>query len=321
MPRRIAYLLILVFVSSGLPGCNISPAKPLRIGVLVWPPYEIAFLARDLGYFDAKAIELVDYESPSTVERAYRDGTLDAIMVTADYLIDIAADIPDQRAILVIDFSEGGDALMARREIAHLLELRGKRIGVEKSVLGGYIANRMLEHAGLGIDDVEIVPVDIPDQEAAFRNGDIDAVLTYEPTRSRLAQLGATELFSTRDIPGEIVDLLVTNNQVIASQKKNLEVFVSAWARALDYLRNNPDDSALRVAPRQNLTPRQYLDALQHARIPSMRENIALLSHGPQSLATALHRHVDSMLRQGIVDKKVAVDQLLDRQFVAPHHK
>lgn len=299
-------------------GCGRDAAPPLRIGILVWPPYEIALLAEDLGFYHQARIEFVDFESPAAVSRAYRDGTIDAIMVTADYLLHLAADDADQRVVLVIDFSEGGDVLMARPGIQSLAELRGHRIAVEKSALGAYVAQRALEIAGLTLSDVEIVPVDIPDQAHMYDSGQVDAVVTYEPTRTKLQLAGARELFSSRDIPGEIVDLLVTNTRVIAAHESDLHTFVRGWFAALTYLRERPADAAARVSGREGLTPAQYLQSLETARIPDRSHNTVLLSPGPESLSHSLDRHARVMTRLGTLPREIDTENLLDPRFVRP---
>lgn len=319
LPRRGAPWRWLLLVALLLPaGCTDHSAPPLRIGVLVWPPYEVAFLARDLGLLDGQRIEFVDYEAPAAVVRAYRDGTVDAIMVTVDYLLQLAADHPDQRAVLVIDFSDGGDVLMARPGIDGLADLRGRRIAVENSVLGAYLVQRALEQAGLALTDVEVVPADIPDQAPLYEAGRVDAVVTYEPGRTQLLRAGAHELFSSRDIPGEIVDVLVTHTATIESHGEALAAFTDAWFKAVDHLRAQPQDAASRVAAREGLTPAEYLEALAAARIPDRAENLRLLTPGPRSLSPAMERHVAVMRRMGILDRPVAVEQLIDPRFVRP---
>lgn len=310
--RAMVLALALTLVS----GCESEPGEPLRIGILVWPPYELALLARDLGYLDGAAIEFVDYESPATSERAYRDGAIDALMVTADYLLLLAVEDPTQRVILVTDFSEGGDVLVARPGIGSLGGLRGRRVGVERSALGAYVLHRATEISGIGIDEVTVVATDIPDQEQAYLDGQVDAVVTYEPIRTRLLNAGAVELFTSKEIPGEIVDVVVTNTDVVARHEKNLAVFTQGWFRALAHLRSDPDDAARRVAPREGLSPAEYLAALEGVRIPGRADNIALLSEGERSLAASLERLAGVMRQTGALAGPIAMPPLLEPRFV-----
>lgn len=311
---RSLWLLLLVVLG----GCIQQPATPLRVGILVWPPYEVAFLARNLGLLDEQIVKLVEYESPGALARAYRDGSVDAITVTADYLLMLAADAPNQRVVLAIDFSNGGDVIMARPPITRLEQIRGKRIAVEKSVLGAYVLHRALEQGGIDRNQVQIIPADVPDQAQAYARQTVDAVVTYEPTRTKLKQAGAHEVFSSKQIPGEVIDVLVTNTDVIAERGTALRAFISAWFSALDYLNAHPNDAARRVAAREGLTPDEFLDALTTVTIPDRPANMLLLSAGPKSMHETLRKHVQVMKRMGALRDTIPVDDLLDSQFVTP---
>lgn len=307
--------LTVVALVLGLAGCGPAPA-PLRIGVLVWPPYEVAFLAQDLGYLDERQIRLVDFASPANLVSAYRNGAVDVILVTADYLIDLSAKPTHQRVILVADISNGGDALLARPTIHSLEDLRGKRIAIEKSVLGAYMVRRALARAGLSSEDVQLVAADIPTHPDLYATGAVDAIVTYEPGRSAVIRQGAHELFSSRDIPGEIVDLVVTTQATIDARPRALQHFVDGWFKALAYLRDDPIDAARRVAHRESLTAEDFLHAIMLVHMPDRLENRLLLGDGDASLNNALNRHARVMTTMGLVEAPPDTAHLLDDRFV-----
>lgn len=293
-------------------GCDLGPSAPLRIGMLVWPPYELAFLAREQGYYDGTAIELVDYESPAVALRAYRDGVIDAVAVTIDYLLELAAQGPTHRVILVIDASHGGDALVAAAGFESLEGLKGRRIGVEASALGAYVLHRALEKGGLVPADIQRVPVDIPDQERALLAGEVDAVVTYEPVRGRLIARGARELFSSRDIPGEIVDVLVTRSSVLEERREQVDAFVRGWLRAREHLAAKPRQAAAVMAVREGIDADAMLDALSQAKIYGLEDNLRLLAGEAPGLLPVLRRHVESMRRIGTLQGPLDPTGLID---------
>ena len=61
--------LLLGALLLALAACGSEPKEPLRIGVNVWPPFELLYLARARGYFDAEKVDvdLVDFSSPAVV--------------------------------------------------------------------------------------------------------------------------------------------------------------------------------------------------------------------------------------------------------------
>lgn len=308
--RSLPVLLALLLV-----GCA-AEKPPLRIGALVWPPYELAYLARDRGYFDTNRIELVDYQTPAEVTRAYRYGLIDAFFLTTQFALPGAGQLQDSRIAYVIDFSIGGDALLARPGIEDLEGLEGQRIGVEAGPLGGYMLQRALDFAALSRDDVALRYVDTPDQVDTFANGTVDAVITYEPYRSRALDLGARELFSSRRIAGEIVDVLMVPSRVLNARQADLRDFVRGLDKARRFLEEHPDQALPVMAQRQQLPPVLLRRALDGMRLISLEENRRLLGGQDPILETLLERQADVMERGGLAPESPGMGRLIDPRLV-----
>ena len=67
------------------------------------------------------------------------------------------------------------------------------------------------EKERMKVSDVKAVNK-LPDEGAqAFRRGEVEAVITYEPDLGKLLrEKGAHLVFTSREIPGEIVDVMAT---------------------------------------------------------------------------------------------------------------
>lgn len=298
-----------------LNGCGNGAEAPIRVGLLVWPPYELPYLARELGYYEDLNLELVEFHSPAEAVRAYDTNGIDMVAITIDYLVQLGANDPAHRAVMVINISDGADAVLANPDIESLQDLRGRRVGVERSALGTYMYTRMLEHAGLGPDDVTAVPVDVPESPGAYENGEVDAVVTYEPYRTRILETGAVELFSSRDIPGEIVDVMVTREAVIENHAERIRGLIEGWLRAGEYLEDEPARAAAVLARRERISPDQYLDALEHIRLADREVNRHMLGSPKPELLASLKRTEAVLRAQSIVRKPVAVEKLIDARF------
>ena len=171
-------ILLLLFVA--LLGCQ-PESESIRIGSNRWLGYAPIYLADDLGWTAPSGIRLVEYPNTTGVLRGFRNGMLDAAMLTLDetlLLQDSAAEL-DLEIILVTNVSAGADALFARAPLTNLKDLAGQRIGVENTALGAYFLSRVLDQAGLRIDDLQVVSLPVHEQTAAFAAGDVDAVITF----------------------------------------------------------------------------------------------------------------------------------------------
>ncbi|MBF0237703.1 MAG: ABC transporter substrate-binding protein, partial [SAR324 cluster bacterium] len=152
-----------------------KPAAPLRLGSNLWPGYELLYLAQNLGYYEGQPIQLKTFPSTSEVIRAYRNGAIDVAAVTADEALLIADTLPNQRIILVCDFSKGADALLAQPQFQSMSDLRGKRIGVEPNALGAYMLLRALETSGMTPQEISVIYNPLENHENAYLSGQVDA--------------------------------------------------------------------------------------------------------------------------------------------------
>ncbi|ODP36286.1 ABC transporter substrate-binding protein [Sphingomonas turrisvirgatae] len=101
-----------------------------------------------------------------------------------------SVDRPDLRIILTV--TEGSYRIVARRSagVAALRDLRGKRIATIPTTSAGFFLARMLEQAGLRLDDVAIARVSpLSGMAAALARHEVDAVAIWEPHAANAARL------------------------------------------------------------------------------------------------------------------------------------
>lgn len=309
-------ILASVWLVCVLVSCLQQPTPPLRVSTVLWPGFENLYLADGLGYYKDAPIRLLNYPSTAEQLRAYRNKEIEVASITISDALLLATTNPDIRIVLVTDTSYGGDVVLAKPEIKDLPGLKNRRIGVEATPLEAYMLTRALGKVGMTPKDVKVVSLGIAEHEQAFTKGAVDAVVTYEPVRSKLLASGARLLFDSRQIPGEIVDVLVVSEEALNTHRNSLEVLLKGWFKALDYSKQNPQDAARRVAPREGLTAEQFLEALKGIRIPDLQENQKLLSKVDTSLLNGSKRLSEVMLENKLLSTVVDPTALLDDQLI-----
>ncbi|MGI9303056.1 MAG: ABC transporter substrate-binding protein [Gammaproteobacteria bacterium] len=294
----------------------------MRLGTNVWPGYEPLYLARGLGYLDPDVIALVEYGSASEVIRAFRNKSIEAAALTLDeVLLLLQHEIPVQ-VILVTDVSNGGDVLLAAPGITGFSQLRGRRVGVEASALGAYVISRALEKNELSLEDITVVPLEVAEHESAYKNRRIDAIVTFEPARTRLLAMGMNELFSSKEIPGEIVDVLVVRRNYLDEYPQRAEHVAHAWFAALDYLNRYPRDAAQRMSTRLRMSTDEVLMSYRGLRLPDRQRNLALLGGpSPGGLIPVTARLQDVMLSKQLLRTELPIDALFTGAYVRPHNQ
>ncbi len=291
-------LAVLLLIS----GCSIeAPVIPTKIGTHVWPGYEPLYLARANGQLDAEMVQLVEYPSASEVIRSFRNGSLDAAALTLDeVLLLVQSNIP-VKVVLVMDISEGGDVIMARPEIKSFEDLHGKRIGVEGNALGAYVISRALELNKMSLGDVVLKNIEVSAHEDAYSNNQVDAVVTFEPVRTNLLNQGAHVVFSSREIPGEIVDVLVVHDEYLRTNPARIRRVVSAWFEALNFMKQQKSKAMQIIAKRLLIKPEEAEASYQGLILPGLKENRQMLSSPTPSLNEIRQRLEQTMLANDLL--------------------
>lgn len=297
-------------------GCVQIPQTPLRIGINIWPGYEPLFLAKELGYYQGYPIELRDYPSATEISQAFRNGDIEVAGLTMDESLLLAQTTPDIRIILITDFSNGADVLMAKPEIKTLPELKGRKIGVESNALGGYFLSRVLDKAGLSPKDIQAVSLGVSEHEQAYKQNLVDAVVTFEPVRSDLLEFGAKILFDSSQIPKEIVDVLVVREQLLTQQRSALKLLIKGWFQALDYNQRYPQEAARKMALREQVSPEQFIASLKLLTIPDRQTNLKLLSKKDPFFLESCERLLKIMLDKKLLDRSIQFKPLLNEQIL-----
>ena len=312
MKQLAIYNVFAIFIIAAviLSGCSDNKIDPIRLGTNVWLGYEPLYLARSLGYFAADEVKLVEFMSTSEVMRAFTNQSLDAAALTLDEALLLLERGADISIVLVHDISNGADVILGKPKVADMQSLVGKRIGVEGSAVGAYTLSRALELHKLSPKDVTIVQLEINEHTRAYKENHIDAVVTFEPVKTTLLKAGAHEFFSSREIPGEIVDVLVVSNPAYTHHKKHITLLINSWFKALDYLHNFPEDAAQRMIARQKMTAEELLHSFNSLHFPTKEENIRLITGSNPTLLTSAQRLQNVMLANKLLLDRGRVGKL-----------
>jgi NitT/TauT family transport system substrate-binding protein len=288
----------------------------LRVGVIVFPGYELMFLAREMGMIDPSRIRLVEMRDNTDTIRALASNQLDAAAMTLDELMTARADGVNLRAVLVFDISAGADAVLARRSVT-LATLAGKRVGVEDGAMGAVMLSALLDSAGLRLDQITKVPLTLDRSEDALMQGRVDAVVTAEPWASRLEKSGAHRIFDSTAIPNRIVDVLAVRADAISNYGDALKHLVAGHFSAQQHFKKSPAEAAKLMAARLAVPAPEVADLYRGLRLPDPVENMDMLRQGGKLDSTTQELH-SVMLAAGLLSKSSAIRDVADARFLSP---
>jgi NitT/TauT family transport system substrate-binding protein len=299
-------------LSLALGGCMREAEPALRIGTNVWIGSEPLYLARELGKLDPSTVQLVEYPSASEVLRAFRNQAIDGMVISLDELFELAVDGLQPRIILVVDVSNGADVVVGRRGMRTMRDLKDKSVAVESGALGAFVLSRALAVNGMQASDVNVAHLESNEQPSAFEKGEVDGAVTFDPYRTQFLKAGASTLFDSTQIPGEIVDLLAVRASVVDKEPKAIQALLTGWFGALDYIKHDPVDAARRMGIRQQTTGEQFQEAQRGLHVPTREENLRMLGGAQPELATTGRRLMALMLEAKLLRNSLEIERVLE---------
>lgn len=311
---RSLFIAVILLLSA----CRETPNPPLRIAINPWPGYEFLYLAERLKLFEAEGVEvrILQFSSLNDSRRAFELGKADGFGGTLIETL-IAAQNSQRRPQVVYlpDYSNGGDLIVARRGIDSLEALAGKRVAIEPGTLNGYILARALAHRSVNLQAVQQVGMPQAEMHRALANGEIDAAVTYAPfSVDMLKNPQLQPLFSTREIPGEVLDVLAIDANVVQQRREQVDGLLRGFNRALLYSRAHPQEAYAIMAAREGISAEDFRNTAEHdLKMLDSADQAAF--HGPdQRLFKALQATQQVLLDSGELRQPQALATLIAPQ-------
>jgi NitT/TauT family transport system substrate-binding protein len=259
-------------------------AAPLKIAYSDWPGWTAFEIASQKGWFKAAGVdvELLWFEYGPSME-AFTAGKCDAVMVTNGDALVTGANGAKNVMILVTDYSNGNDMIVAKPGIASLKELKGKKIGIEIGVVEHLLLLNGLKKIGLTDKDVELVPTPTNQTPQVFASGQVDAIAAWQPNSGAAlkAVAGSKAIYTSADEPGLIYDTVTVSPQSLAQRRADWVKFVTVWDRIVAYL-NDPltrDDGIKIMAARAGVDPKDYAEFMSGTRLLTLSDGAKIAAH------------------------------------------
>src|SRR6266545_4390480 len=258
-----------------------KPAKPpLKIAFSDWPGWTAFEIGIRKGWFKEAGVDTeFDWFEYAPSMEAFAAGKLDAVMMTMGDALVTGAPGARSVAILITDYSNGNDMIVAKPDIASLKALAGKKVGLEIGLVEHLLLVKGLAKAGLKESDVKLINIPTHQTAQSLASGDVDAIGAWQPNSGQAlkAVAGSTAIYTSADVPGLIYDLVSVSPRSLAEHRADWVKLIRVWNRIVTFVMDpmNKDEAVKIMAARAGVTPAEYATYLPGTRFLSPEAALA----------------------------------------------
>jgi NitT/TauT family transport system substrate-binding protein len=261
--RHLATIAIAALGLGAATAAPLTAADALKVAYSDWPGWVAFDIAIQKGWYQEAGvnIEFVWMEYVPSME-AFQAGKVDAVTVTNGDQLVMGAAGKASKAILINDISYGNDMIVAKPGITSIKDLKGKKIGLELGFVEHLMLLKALEANGMTEADVQLVNVPTNDTPQTLASGGVDAIGAWQPNSGAALKSvpGSKAIFTSKDVPGLIYDLVAVSTESLATRKAEWARFVTVWPRIVAYIQDpkTKDEAIKLMAARVNVPPTDY---------------------------------------------------------------
>ncbi len=298
--------------------------EPIKLGMSTWLGYAPLYLAKEKGFFQKRGIdvEIVVIESPADRRAAFAADKIQGMATTVDtHVMTAAAENPiPVKQVLAMDDSNGGDGIVAKKEIKTVKDLKGKTVAAQLGAGASYFwLNYVLSQNGLKLSDIKAVDMKAGDAGAAFVAGKVDAAVTWEPWLSKAKEtpFGGV-LLSSDKTPGIIVDSLAFKPAYLKARGDEVKKIIAAWNEAVKFAADNPTEADAIMAKFTNQKPEEFTKEKTGVRFYGEKENKEYFgtAQKPGSLYQVTQRAADLWYELKFIKTKPKAADLIDGSYL-----
>ncbi|MBD1599882.1 ABC transporter substrate-binding protein [Pseudomonas typographi] len=293
----------------------------LKLGVEPWLGYGPMHVAAAQGFFAKRGlekVELVNFNEDKDINAGLASGQLDAATIATHTAMGmVSAGLP-VKIVMLLDQSMTADAVIAAPDIKRVQDLKGKEIAFEEGTTSDILLHAALAKAGLQWVDIKPVPMPASNAGSALIAGRVPVAVTYEPYLTAAHQQNAklNVLFSGKDQPGIISDVLVIREDVISKRPGQVQALVNAWGDAVTHYRANTASDRAVIAKAVGASPEDLASAFDGVEYYDFAQNTSELEgvFKEKTFPMVLKAAIEAQLVSP--QKPVDANTLIDGQFV-----
>jgi NitT/TauT family transport system substrate-binding protein len=315
-------IIILLFSNSFvLINAQTLNKTPIKLGMDLWVPNFLAFVAHEKGIFKKNNVDVNVTLLPKYGDAVniYSNGELDGIFaVYSDIIIQQSKGI-DTKVVYNLDSSYNADAIVGKGN--NLSDLKGKKIGVEGiNTFSHFFVLKSLEKAGLTEGDVQFVDMPVQNVSTALQKGEIFAGHSYDPFISDAINKGFKILSTGAAVPGIITTVLAFHSDLINQRAPDIQNIVKSMIEAKADYENNKEQDISIMASKSGLNKEKIIEGMNNTKLLDLNYNIQDSMNKNSNQSISLYSTGNDVSKfyaeRGVISEYPNVNDIVEPQFI-----
>jgi NitT/TauT family transport system substrate-binding protein len=245
-----------------------SAGNPVKVSIVSFHGYAPAIVANGKSLTTQPGsiyanlgvnVELIIQDDIPTLTTIFESGAAHCAWRTSDFWAQEQPNLRnaglDARAVMVVDNTQGADAIITRDPaIKRVEDLADRSIALLQYTPSDGMTIDAIENSSLSArrkTSVKYVYINAEEGtagvRAALESGNVDAAALWDPDLSLALKNipGAQVVYSTKTATNLIYDVIVCDSRVLTNpaNENALQAFVSGWMNGVDAARKSPDEA------------------------------------------------------------------------------
>jgi NitT/TauT family transport system substrate-binding protein len=299
-------------------------AAPVKVGVVTWIGYGPLYIADKLGTFKKYGVDvkLVKFQDPALIPPAIESNALEGGTLTYDEVIGVTAKGWKHPAVLTLDYSNGADAIVVDSSIKSVKDFKGKKVAFNPLSPSDFLLSYALQKNNMTQKDIQPANMSPEAVPATLISGAAPIGVTYEPSVSQILSVKSQRtfkvIFSSKDAPGLITDVLSFKKDYISKHPKEVKAIIQAYLDSLDYMKKNPKEANAIIGKWMDLSAKEVQTQLPGVFNPGLKEMMSNFTKSDKidSFYKSGPLISDVLIRKKQISKGPNIEETMDTQFL-----
>jgi NitT/TauT family transport system substrate-binding protein len=262
-----------------------SSGGVISMGIEPWIGYAPWYIAQKEGYFAKYGLKvnIVNFQQDADRNSALIADRTNVSNIDTGRTIQFASKKLPAVPLLLVDDSNGADAIMSTKSVSKASQIKGQSIAYEFGTTSDLLLHYYLLQHHMSFNSIQSVNVPAADAGTLLIAGKDKVVVTYQPYISEATSHNGANVhvfFSSKQAPGLISDFLVANKSWLTSHGQQARELIKAWNDSITYYHAHTKQAVAIMAAGIGATPASLSSVLPGVILYSVAQDQAMVKSG-----------------------------------------